>query len=91
MRAFALAPGFVATQLAAESEAGPAPDTVALPASTMLYLTSGRADSLSGRSAFLLLTKDKMFTVGQILFCELGYRGGGACLEGRDCPERRTG
>ena len=26
-----------------------APDTVALPAATMLYLTSGRADWLSGR------------------------------------------
>jgi len=49
VRAFALAPGFVPTRLAMEAQAGDAPDTVALPAATMLYLTSGRADWLSGR------------------------------------------
>jgi hypothetical protein len=49
VHAFALAPGFVPTRLVVESEAGEAPDTVALPAATMLYLTSGRADWLSGR------------------------------------------
>lgn len=49
VRAFALAPGFVPTRLAVEAQAGDAPDTVALPAATMLYLTSGRADWLSGR------------------------------------------
>jgi hypothetical protein len=36
------------------------------------------------------LTNEKLLTDGQVLFCELGYRGGGACLEGRDCPEGRT-
>jgi hypothetical protein len=57
VRAFALAPGQILTRLAAEtgatgdSENGGvgAPDSVALPAATMLYLTSGRADWLSGR------------------------------------------
>ncbi|KAI0294645.1 NAD-P-binding protein [Multifurca ochricompacta] len=49
VRAFALAPGFVPTRLAAEAQAGDASDTPALAAATMLYLTSGRADWLSGR------------------------------------------
>jgi hypothetical protein len=49
VRAFALAPGFVPTRLTAEAQAGDAPDTVALPAATILYLTSGRADWFSGR------------------------------------------
>jgi hypothetical protein len=59
IRAFALAPGQIPTRLAAETgalgsgdneDAGVvAPDSVALPAATMLYLTSGRADWLSGR------------------------------------------
>ncbi|KAI0294640.1 NAD-P-binding protein [Multifurca ochricompacta] len=35
--------------LAKEAEAGDGPDTLALPAATMLYLTSGRADWLTGR------------------------------------------
>ena len=52
MRAFALAPGFVPTRLTMEAQAGDAPDTVALPAATMLYLTSGRADWLSGRFVY---------------------------------------
>jgi NAD(P)-dependent dehydrogenase (short-subunit alcohol dehydrogenase family) len=62
IRTFALAPGFLPTRLAAETGAlaingeevigppnGPPLNTVALPAATMLYLTSGRADWLSGR------------------------------------------
>jgi hypothetical protein len=49
IRAFALAPGIVPTRLVMESQAGHAPDTVALPAATILYLTSGRVDWLSGR------------------------------------------
>jgi hypothetical protein len=59
VRAFALSPGLPPTRIATEAipvEArgsggvGPgSPDTVALPAATMLYLTSGRADWLSGR------------------------------------------
>jgi hypothetical protein len=57
IRAFALAPGQIPTRLAAETGAlgdiedggVGAPDSVALPAATMLYLTSGRADWLSGR------------------------------------------
>jgi len=63
VRAFALAPGMLPTRLAAETRAAGAtgdldddanlrklaPDSVALPAATMLYLTSGRADWLSGR------------------------------------------
>jgi hypothetical protein len=69
IRAFALAPGMIPTRLAAETGAGGsiidgpdgdaelkkvAPDSVALPAATMLYLTSGRADWLSGRFVPLL-------------------------------------
>jgi hypothetical protein len=56
IRAFALAPGQIPTRLAAETGALDdndggvgAPDSVALPAATMLYLTSGRAEWLSGR------------------------------------------
>ncbi|KAI0294641.1 NAD-P-binding protein [Multifurca ochricompacta] len=49
VRAISLAPGFVPTQLSRTSNAGEPPDTAALPAATMLYLTSGRADWLSGR------------------------------------------
>ncbi|KAN0111895.1 hypothetical protein V8E52_008101 [Russula decolorans] len=57
IRAFALAPGQIPTRLAAETGAlgdnedggVDAPDSVPLPAATMLYLTSGRADWLSGR------------------------------------------
>ncbi|KAI9449370.1 NAD-P-binding protein [Lactarius psammicola] len=49
VRAFALAPGVVRTRLAIEAGAGVFPDKVALPAATSLYLTSGRADWLSGR------------------------------------------
>ncbi|KAI0266641.1 NAD-P-binding protein [Russula aff. rugulosa BPL654] len=56
IRAFALAPGQIPTRLAAvsgtlgDNDGGVvAPDSVALPAATMLYLTSGRADWLSGR------------------------------------------
>lgn len=53
VRAFALAPGQLATRIAAEAipvDAGiGTPDAIALPAATVLYLTSGRADWLSGR------------------------------------------
>ncbi|KAH9992136.1 NAD-P-binding protein [Russula vinacea] len=54
IRAFALAPGQIPTRLATETGAigdggVGAPDSIALPAATMLYLTSGRADWLSGR------------------------------------------
>jgi len=54
IHAFSLAPGQVPTRLAVETGAAGdngenAPDSVALPAATMLYLTSGRADWLSGR------------------------------------------
>lgn len=56
-RAFALAPGLLPTRLAADAVPAGAdgsggletPDTIALPAATILYLTSGRADWLSGR------------------------------------------
>ena len=51
MRAFALAPGIVRTRLSVEAGVGvEVPlNTAALPAATALYLTSGRADWLSGR------------------------------------------
>jgi hypothetical protein len=57
VRAFALAPGQIPTRLATETGAigdggVGAPDSVALPAATMLYLTSGRADWLSGRFVY---------------------------------------
>ena len=32
-----------------------------------------------------------MFIGGQVLLGKLGYFGGGAGLEGRDCPEGRAG
>ena len=50
MRAFALAPGVVRTRLFVEAGGGEHINTAALPAATALYLTSGRADWLSGRS-----------------------------------------
>ena len=56
IRAFALAPGLLPTRLVADAVAGAGgvggletPDAIALPAATILYLTSGRADWLSGR------------------------------------------
>jgi hypothetical protein len=58
VRTFALPPGYLPTRIAAETDtlgidgeraAGVALNTLALPAATMLYLTSGRADWLSGR------------------------------------------
>jgi hypothetical protein len=50
VRAFALAPGVVRTRLAIEAGVDVSLNTAALPAATTLYLTSGRADWLSGRS-----------------------------------------
>ena len=58
IRVFALAPGYLPTRIAIETgtinergegAAGFTLDTLALPASTMLHLTSGRLDWLSGR------------------------------------------
>ncbi|KAI0265622.1 NAD-P-binding protein [Gloeopeniophorella convolvens] len=50
IKVFALHPGVVETQMSAESGAPVPPvDAVALPASTILYLVSGRADYLSSR------------------------------------------
>jgi len=49
VRAFALAPGVVRTRLFIEAGGGEHINTAALPAATALYLTSGRADWLSGR------------------------------------------
>ena len=63
VRTFALAPGYLPTRIAVETgtineygEGDPRIplNTVALPAATMLYLTSGRANWLSGR--FVLFT-----------------------------------
>jgi len=50
IRIFCVHPGVIATQLNIEVQ-GPIPpeDTLALPAATILYLTSGKADYLSGR------------------------------------------
>ncbi|KAI0249073.1 NAD-P-binding protein [Lactifluus subvellereus] len=50
IKIFCVQPGVVATELFAESSTDiPAQDTVALPAATILYLTSGKADYLSSR------------------------------------------
>ncbi|KAN0132192.1 NAD(P)-binding protein [Lactarius tabidus] len=49
VRAFALSPGVVRTRMYVEAGVGAALNTVELPAATTLYLTSGRADWLSGR------------------------------------------
>jgi NAD(P)-dependent dehydrogenase (short-subunit alcohol dehydrogenase family) len=63
IRVFALAPGYLPTRIAyetgtindsGEGAAGFILDTLALPASTMLHLTSGRLDWLSGRFVHLL-------------------------------------
>jgi NAD(P)-dependent dehydrogenase (short-subunit alcohol dehydrogenase family) len=62
IRVFALAPGYLPTRIAyetgtinesGEGGAGFTLDTLALPASTMLHLTSGRLDWLSGRFVHL--------------------------------------
>jgi NAD(P)-dependent dehydrogenase (short-subunit alcohol dehydrogenase family) len=50
IKVFCVHPGTVATEMLAQSGGStPAQHTVALPAATMLYLTSGKADYLSGR------------------------------------------
>ncbi|KAI0065036.1 NAD(P)-binding protein [Artomyces pyxidatus] len=50
IKVFTVHPGIVATAMNAEAGVPiPAEDAVALPAATMLYLTSGKADYLSGR------------------------------------------
>ncbi|KAI0311037.1 NAD-P-binding protein [Amylostereum chailletii] len=50
VKTFALAPGVILTQIATETEVDLGwNDSVALPAATMLYLTAGNADWLSGR------------------------------------------
>ncbi|KAI0313381.1 hypothetical protein OF83DRAFT_1065581 [Amylostereum chailletii] len=51
LKIFSLHPGAVSTQIFkdAKAESWPVPDAIELPAATMLYLTSGRADWLSGR------------------------------------------
>jgi NAD(P)-dependent dehydrogenase (short-subunit alcohol dehydrogenase family) len=50
IKVFCVHPGAVATEMAVQSGSSfPVQDTVALPAATMLYLTSGKADYLSGR------------------------------------------
>lgn len=63
IRAYALAPGLLPTLIFAEAvpagtgggEGFKAVDAIALPAATMLYLTSGRADWLSGRSVHVII------------------------------------
>ncbi|KAI0267634.1 NAD-P-binding protein [Gloeopeniophorella convolvens] len=50
VKAFSLHPGVIETQIFAESKVDfPTPDSLQLPACTMLYLASGKADWLSGR------------------------------------------
>jgi NAD(P)-dependent dehydrogenase (short-subunit alcohol dehydrogenase family) len=50
IRVYCVQPGQVATDLLVESSSStPAQDTIALPAATILYLTSGKADYLSSR------------------------------------------
>ena len=50
IKTFAIHPGAILTQMGQESKAPMAMvDTVALPAATMLHLTAGKADFLSGR------------------------------------------
>ena len=92
VRAFALAPGIVRTRLSIEAGVGGEflNDTAALPAATTLYLTSGRADWLSGRSvdrAWLCKAGYEArcsLTRRQVLLLKLGHRRGGTGLEGRD-------
>lgn len=50
IKTFAIHPGAILTQMGMESKVDiPMVDTVALPAATMLHLTAGKADFLSGR------------------------------------------
>jgi hypothetical protein len=50
IRIFCIHPGTIATKLVEESGSPVVPqDAIALPAATILYLTSGKADYLSGR------------------------------------------
>ena len=52
IKTFAVHPGSIRTQLASDinlKDDFPMPDTLQLPAATMLYLASGNADWLSGR------------------------------------------
>lgn len=92
MRAIALAPGVVRTRLAIEGEVGAdiPTNTAALPAATTLYLTSGRADWLSGRSVDQLYSARLILTCRQVLLHELGHRGGGTRLEGSDPRAERA-
>jgi len=65
IRAFALAPGLLPTRLAADAVPAGAggsggletPDAIALPAATMLYLTSGPADWLTGRFVYFTIRR----------------------------------
>ena len=71
IRVFALAPGYLPTRIAIETGtindrgegvvAGFTLDTLALPASTMLQLTSGRLDWLSGRFVHIQPTRRYFF------------------------------
>jgi NAD(P)-dependent dehydrogenase (short-subunit alcohol dehydrogenase family) len=72
IRVFALAPGYLPTRIAyetgtindkGEGGAGFILDTLALPASTMLHLTSGRLDWLSGRFVEHLTHPPPLFPV----------------------------
>ena len=103
IRAFALAPGQIPTRLATETGAigdggVGAPDSIALPAATMLYLTSGRADWLSGRFVYFTWLLPPLFLAfffltcreRQVLLFKLGYGGGGTGLEGPDCSKGRA-
>ena len=49
VKAFCLHPGTIRTGVNFDSPQLPTPDTTDLPAATMLYLTAGNADWLSGR------------------------------------------
>jgi hypothetical protein len=86
VRAFALSPGVVRTRMYVEAGVGAALNTIELPAATTLYLTSGHADWLSGRSVpwTICVFKNAHPTRGQVLLHKLGHRRGGARLERRD-------
>ncbi|TFY74321.1 hypothetical protein EWM64_g9693 [Hericium alpestre] len=49
VKVFALHPGVVETEMTMQQRLYPMLDTLQLPAATTLYLTSGKADWLSGR------------------------------------------
>ena len=86
---FALSPGVVRTRMYVEAGVEAALNTVELPAIATLYLTSGRADWLSGRSVEITTRSYESYCNDAHMFIqellhELGHDRSGGRLERRD-------